>query len=466
MGMTDGPRTRDLTTGRTSIARRLVETAGALALMAISPLIRRRHLRWGATDAEVAATMPGDELLDRAQFTATRAVTIAAAPATVWPWLVQVGFRRAGFYSYDLLDSLGRPSSDTLLDQWQHPGVGDIAAPMAEPATPTTAFTVAGIEPPRRLVWSKPDSTWAWRLDPTGDGRTRLVTRLKVRYRLRPDALFTVPLIEFGDFAMMRRMLQGIRARAERSAERSAVRSTDPATAAGHTADTAIRRGSRLARVAVAGVIALSATEAMLIHLGRTYGATARERSMPLAGDDIIDRPRVTTTHAVTIDAPPSAVWPWLVQMGWHRGGWYTARWVDRLLFPANWPSATRIIADLQHIEVGDFIPDGPPETECGLVVEGLDPERSLVLHSTSHLPKRWRDRGTARLDWSWAFVLLPVDDGRRTRFVFRSRWTTAPWWLTLAGWLAVVPADFVMSRDMLHGVRQRAESTNLPGAS
>ena len=82
----------------------------------------------------------------------------------------------------------------------------------------------------------------------------------------------------------------------------------------------------------------------------------------------------------------------------------------------------------------------------------------------TSHLPASWRKKHKAALDWSCAFVLLPVDDGRRTRFVFRSRWTTAPWWLTLGGWLAVVPADFVMSRDMLHGVKQRAEAVASTG--
>ena len=197
--------------------------------------------------------------------------------------------------------------------------------------------------------------------------------------------------------------------------------------------------------------------EAVLIHFGRTYGSTARERDLMLPGDRIVGRPQVVTDHAVTVDAPPSAVWPWLLQMGWGRGGWYTARWVDRLLFPANGPSADAIIPDLQGLSIGDFIPDGPPETECGMIVEQLEPERALVLHSNSHLPLSWRER--AELDWSWAFVLHPLDDGRRTRFHFRSRWTTAPWWFTLGGWLVVVPADFVMSRAMLRGVKERAES-------
>jgi hypothetical protein len=143
--------------------------------------------------------------------------------------------------------------------------------------------------------------------------------------------------------------------------------------------------------------------------------------------------------------------------MGWGRGGWYTARWVDRLLFPANGPSADRIVPELQTIDIGTFIPDGPPETECGLYVVDLDQERALVLRSNSHLPKSWRYH--AALDWTWCFTLDPVDDGRRTRFHSRSRWVTHPWWLTAGGWLCVVPADFVTSRDMLNGVKRRAEA-------
>jgi hypothetical protein len=200
------------------------------------------------------------------------------------------------------------------------------------------------------------------------------------------------------------------------------------------------------------------AAEALLIHLGRTFGSTAAERREPLPGDDIVDDAAAVTNHAIDIDAPPEAVWPWLVQMGWHRGGWYTARWVDRLLFPANWPSAHRIIPELQDLTVGSFIPDGPPESGCGMEVEVLEVNRVMVLHSTSHLPVGWRRRGIAALDWSWAFVLEPLEGGRRTRFRFRSRWSTWPWWVTAGGWLAILPADFVMSRDMLRGVRRRAE--------
>ena len=90
--------------------------------------------------------------------------------------------------------------------------------------------------------------------------------------------------------------------------------------------------------------------------------------------------------------------------------------------------------------------------------MDELEPNSHLVLHSTSHLPASWRDRGVANLDWTWAFVLTPLDNGWRTRFHFRSRWSTSPWWLTAGGKLFVVPADFVMARDLLRGVKERAE--------
>jgi len=186
---------------------------------------RAWHLRWGATDAEVNAAMPGDDLLGLSAFTATRAITIDAAPADVWSWLVQVGFGRAGFYSYDWADNLGRRSARELLPEYQSPRPGDLAAPMAEPADERTAFTVAVAKEPEVLVWIKADSTWAWRLTDSGAGQTRLVTRLKARYEPGPFLPVTVLLMEVGDFPMMRRMLLGLAERAE-AADRRTARTT------------------------------------------------------------------------------------------------------------------------------------------------------------------------------------------------------------------------------------------------
>jgi hypothetical protein len=204
--------------GNTAILRQAAEVAVALPVFATAPLWRHWHLRWGATRAEVAAAMPGDELVTVSHFTATRAVTIGVPPEAVWPWLMQVGYRRAGFYSYDLLDNLGRPSARAILPAWQTPRVGDLAAPMANPPSRETSFVIAEADPPGRLVWAKPDSTWTWTLRALPDGRTRLVTRLRQRYRVSPTSIVTVVLAEFGDFPMMRKMLLGIKQRAETTA--------------------------------------------------------------------------------------------------------------------------------------------------------------------------------------------------------------------------------------------------------
>jgi hypothetical protein len=176
-----------------------------------------------------------------------------------------------------------------------------------------------------------------------------------------------------------------------------------------------------------------------------------------LPGDHLVRDAHVVVTRATTVDASPDQVWPWLIQVGWHRGGWYTTHWVDRLLFPANKPSARTIQPEYQHLEVGDFVPDGPPETGCGFVVQDLVANRHLVLRSTTHLPRRWRDRGVASVDWTWSFNLLPTHE-HRTRFVFRWRAHCEPWWLRAAVRTLVVPADVLMSRSMLRGVRSRVE--------
>jgi hypothetical protein len=164
----------------------------------------------------VAALMPGDDLVATAHYRATRAITIEASPEAVWPWLVQVGCLRAGWYSNDLLDNLGRPSAEAVLPELQHLEAGQWV-PMSPTPSETTALKVAAFEPNRLLVWEQPGSTWVWRLTATPDGATRLVTRLRILYDWRHPlgALLSLVLNEFGDFPMMRRMLLGLKRRAE-----------------------------------------------------------------------------------------------------------------------------------------------------------------------------------------------------------------------------------------------------------
>jgi hypothetical protein len=134
-----------------------------------------------------------------------------------------MGYRRAGFYTYPLLDNAGFDSADRILEEYQPPTLGDWM-PMAEKVNDTTAFKVKAFAMYEWLLWAKPDSTWAWKLIPLDGGRTRLISRLKARYAWqRPgSAILTLVLLELGDFPMMRRVLRGIKVRAERlNAQRS-----------------------------------------------------------------------------------------------------------------------------------------------------------------------------------------------------------------------------------------------------
>jgi hypothetical protein len=191
-----------------------------------------------------------------------------------------------------------------------------------------------------------------------------------------------------------------------------------------------------------------------LHELGRRWGATAEEVGSPMAGDDIVPHAKGRTTHAITIDATAEDVWPWLVQMGYHRAGWYTYPWVDRYLWHIDNPSAAQVIPELQDLSVDDIVQDGEPGTAF-YRVSALDPPHALVLHSTSHVPQPLRGKMT--VDWTWAYELREVD-ARATRLVLRVRATFEPWWVRLIYDGMIVPSDFIMARSMLRGIARRAE--------
>ncbi len=176
--------------------------------------VRPWQLAWGATPSEVSRPLPSDPLVQRPTFNATRAISIAAPPGDVWPWLVQIGVTRAGWYSYDWLDNLGRPSARTIVPELQDLAVGDIV-PMSPDGK--QGMKVLTLEPPNAMVWGQPgETTWAWQLDETAHGTTRLVTRVRSHYDwFSPSIAFSL-LVEFGDIWMMRKMLLNLRERAAR----------------------------------------------------------------------------------------------------------------------------------------------------------------------------------------------------------------------------------------------------------
>ena len=206
---------------------------------------------------------------------------------------------------------------------------------------------------------------------------------------------------------------------------------------------------------AVAGT-ALSAY-AVALRLGRASGSSREERRATLPGDELVVHPQLRTDHARTIEAPPDRIWPWLTQMGWHLGGYYTPRWVDRLLFPDNRPSLDHLDPALvRDLRVGDRIPDGPPGTAEYVVAQVRAPTL-LVLRSTTHLPPGWAERYDARISWTWTFRLHEVAPGT-TRVHTRVRGRMSPWWVRLLYQALITPADHVMATGMLRGLGRRAE--------
>jgi len=182
-------------------------------------VLRPWQLRWGATDDEVRRTMPGDEIVARPTFNATRAVTVHAPAFMIWPWIVQIGFGKAGWYSYDLLDNFGRTSARHIIPELQHLQAGDLV-PMYQGigAPEGVGMKVKAIEPERWILWwddKTQDTTWIWALYPIDMQQTRLVTRVRMRYRWTKATILFSLLVEFADLVMMRKCLLGIKQRAE-----------------------------------------------------------------------------------------------------------------------------------------------------------------------------------------------------------------------------------------------------------
>ncbi len=162
-----------------------------------------------------------------------------------------------------------------------------------------------------------------------------------------------------------------------------------------------------------------------------------------MPGDAQMPNPTKKDTGAVTVNAPPGDIWPWLVQMGTRRGGLYSYDWLDRLFGFLDRPSATRILPEFQHIAVGDKIPWGRDE----LTVSVLEPPRALALSMDAH-----------GMEWVWQFGLYPLDD-QRTRLVSRGTErfrNTLLWWMAMR---IMEPAAFIMTRRCLLGVKERAEA-------
>jgi len=192
----------------------LLATAFLVVLVAIFYLVYRPwQLSWGATADEVSRPMVGDGLVEDPTFNATRAVTINAPAEQIWPWIVQIGYKRAGFYSWDILDNDGIPSAERILPEYQNLKIGDVV-----PLSEETDAEVLNMESNEQLLLVFPSDgtvTWAWALYKIDADRTRLVTRL----RWRTTSAISQFTLDAFEIIMMRKCLLGIKRRAEAGVE-------------------------------------------------------------------------------------------------------------------------------------------------------------------------------------------------------------------------------------------------------
>lgn len=220
-----------------SKAQVIIEGIAGASLVAgtimLSPLLRPWYRRWGASDTEVARTFPADEIVPRPKSELTCAITIHAPADRVWPWFVQLGCQRGGWYSYDLLDNGGTASAERIIPEYQHLAIGDVVKAMPKG---DFGFPVAVIEPGRALslagvldtATGKPadphsplpaayfagDQTFV--MEPLDDRTTRLFFRMRTDWN--PTLLNTLVyrgIVEPVSFVMGRKMLYNIKRRAE-----------------------------------------------------------------------------------------------------------------------------------------------------------------------------------------------------------------------------------------------------------
>lgn len=199
-------------------------------------------------------------------------------------------------------------------------------------------------------------------------------------------------------------------------------------------------------RALLGSLVTLGALGVLAIYCAMQVRATAGERTCALAGDELIPQPIGSVIHAITIHRPPRDVWPWLVQMGSGRAGWYAYDFIDN----GGRHSAERILPAYQSIHAGTVFPALPGTTDVFLVTQ-FESERSLVLC--------WR-LPNGKYQTSWAFVLeQPQPD--ETRLIVRGRVAPGyrpyglPQWLAMA---AGAMAHFIMQRKQLLGIARRAE--------
>jgi hypothetical protein len=387
-------------------------------------------------DADDRRTLPGDDLLD-AREQMTHAVTIHAKPEAIWPWLVQMGCSRAGFYSIDWLDNGGVPSAREIHPEWQQLRVGDTV-----PFKPGSdeGFEVLRIVPQRALVLGNKGApgqglvdTWAFALEPLDENRTRLFARVRVAPSVpRAQVAMIRPVHHLMESAQLRHLA----ARAEGRLSRDS--------------------GHDVLEAGAGAAIMLANLLTPFLRGARTrWGIAPKEAEGPWPGDELVPSPQWGWTHAVEIEARAEDVWPWVAPIGADRAGFYSYQFLENVA-GCELRNAETVHPEWE-VRKGSTLslhPKVPP-----LQVVSVVPGRSFVAYGPADEAARAAGKPWAAV--TWAFFVEPLEP-TRCRLVSRYRCAMsddAATRLSLGPTL-VEPIGFAMDRRMLLGVKERAQRT------
>jgi len=420
---------------------RLIGPASRFIRRSVLSTLAREH----GTPEQKEAERPliGDELLPDAVASMTHGITIAATPGAIWPWLVQMGCRRAGFYAIDVLDNAGIRSAREL-----HPELSDLRVGDVIPATPDgdSGFEVLRIESERALVlgglydagrdeqlpFASPrpagywHTTWAFVLEPLDATHTRLHVRARAAFARGRSlhALWIRPVHAL----MQSTQLRHLAARAE-----------------GRLHDD-VR--DVLEGASGAAIMASSFLTPFLRRARNHWGLDQETSKRSYPGDELVAEPRWMWTHGIEIDAPADEVWPWVAQIGADRGGFYSYQWLENVAGCALRNAET--IHPEWEVREGSSLLLHPKMPALPIVA--VQPGRYFLAQGPRGEGKSW-------VEATWLFFVEAIDE-RRCRFISRYRVACSDDLATrlLYGAPVVEPIGFAMDRRMLLGVRERAE--------
>ena len=414
-------------------------------------LLASLALRCGTPESrENTRALSGDELLPDAAAQITHGVTIAAPPEAIWPWLVQMGGRRAGFYSIDAFDNDVVRSAREVHPELQRVRVGDVL-----PATPDgeDGFEVLTLDPARALVLGglydadakrqrafdapRPEhywqATWAFVLEPLDAGTTRLHVRARAAFPTtgRFRAEWIRPVHNMMQSAQLRHLAARVEGRLPSDDWRDVVAGIGGTSIMAAAFLTPFMRGER-----------------------SHWGLDAELANRVYPGDELVPSPRWSWTHGIEIGGSTEDVWPWIAQLGADRGGFYSYQWLENVA-GCELHNAESLHSDWTLSEGGALRlhPKVPP-----LTIAELERGRFCVAHAPAD--RAARAAGKAWAEMSWLFFLEPLGEGR-SRLVSRYRCATSDDIATRLslGPTFLEPIGFAMDRRMLLGVKSRVEA-------